>query len=714
MRLHAVALPLALLLVAPASAPAQGGPSAAGSLPAFGSARELTTYLRTLLPEPPAAVRCTTKKVAVARGSRRAGDPGRTGAAVIEGRVRDAAGSPLGGAHVSAWTTANAVVTAADGAFRLTVPAESLARRRSVPLRVRRIGYEQRRHDVPLRRGDSLRVEFTLCPQTLQLSSMVVTAAASADESVTNVQQEGVDEGGIVKLHGDHLVILRRGRLFTVAIGDDDLRPVDVVDAFPPGSDPHGAWYDEMLVHGDKVVVIGYSYLRHGTELNVFGIERTGALRYLATYHLRSNDYYSSRNYASRLVDGKLVFYTPLYLPYRIDDLSAVLPALRTARGTGDSAAFVPIVTPHRVYRARRDANRTGGLALHTVTVCSLDGEPLACRATVVVGPPGRTFHVSSRAVYVWVSEWGRHGSAQRMLYRMPLDGSRPGAIGVAGSPVDQFSFLEDDDGFVNVLVRSEGAGDAMWMAHAAGGSVALLRLPIAALGDGSADAPLSRYRSLPMPSGGDFQNRFVGDVVVYGSGSGWGMQRGGGSELYVVPRRGGDAARLELPHGTDRIEAMGEDALVVGSDGLNLHFSGVRLASPAVSRHFVLAGAAQGELRSHGFFYKASTSGGGTLGLPVRQSGRPGYEHLFRESASILFLRNEPGRFTEIGRLESHPESARDDGCRASCVDWYGNARPLFLRGRTLALLGYELVEGRVLDGRIAEVRRVVYSDRR
>ena len=36
-------------------------------------------------------------------------------------------------------------------------------------------------------------------------------------------------------------------------------------------------------------------------------------------------------------------------------------------------------------------------------------------------------------------------------------------------------------------------------------------------------------------------------------------------------------------------------------------------------------------------------------------------------------------------------------DRCVASCADWYGNARPIFLRGRIFALLGYELVEGRL-----------------
>src|SRR5258708_36462237 len=54
------------------------------------------------------------------------------------------------------------------------------------------------------------------------------------EESVTNVQHAGVDEGGIVKLHGNHLVVLRRGRLFTVAIGDGARNPIPRADAFRP------------------------------------------------------------------------------------------------------------------------------------------------------------------------------------------------------------------------------------------------------------------------------------------------------------------------------------------------------------------------------------------------------------------------------------------------------------------------------------------------
>ena len=133
------------------------------------------------------------------------------------------------------------------------------------------------------------------------LNAMTVTVTAAA-ETVTNTQHAGVDEGGIVKVNGDHLVILRRGRLFTIAINGRELKPISSVDAFGPGIDPKGSWYDEMLISDNTVVVIGYSYDRGGTEVGLFDISSDGQLSYRSTYHLRSNDYYSSRNYASRLI----------------------------------------------------------------------------------------------------------------------------------------------------------------------------------------------------------------------------------------------------------------------------------------------------------------------------------------------------------------------------------------------------------------------------
>ncbi|MEK6335460.1 MAG: beta-propeller domain-containing protein [Acidobacteriota bacterium] len=541
----------------------------------------------------------------------------------------------------------------------------------------------------------------------------------SKDESVTNTQHAGVDEGGIVKLHGDHLVVLRRGRLFTVAIGDGALKPISAVDAFAPDIDPRYTWYDEMLVSADTIAVIGYSYERGGTEVGIFNIDRTGNLSYRSTYHLRSNDYYSSRNYASRLIGSKLIFYTPLYMYPESTDPFAQFPAVRKWHKGATAGEFQRIVSATRVYRPEGQIDANSGLALHTVTVCDLAQGDFKCDATAVLGPPGRVFYVSPESVYVWTTNWswyGQQASQKSTVFRMPLDGSGPSALGVSGSPVDQFSFLESEDKHLNVLVRSNASGDGMWSAEGAAGDVALLRVPLTSFNDGTDSASSWDYHRLPKPKGYTFQNRFVGQYLLYGTGSGWGApQNRNQSSLYAVRFADGNLDEVSLTHGVDRIEALGSDAIVVGTDGSDLHFSSIRLGNSAqLVDEYIRKGASQGELRSHGFFYKPDGPDSGVLGLPVSVPGRSGYKHLFEGSPAILFLRNKSLHFEEVGELGAQSDKAVDDGCRASCVDWYGNSRPLFVRGRVLALLGYEIVEGSLKDGRMQETRRVNYAPQR
>src|SRR4030095_4423284 len=197
-------------------------------------------------------------------------------------------------------------------------------------------------------------------------------AKSKDDESITNVQPAGVDEGVIVKLHGKHLIVLRRGRLFSVAVGDGDLKSISAVDAFGPDIHPGGTWYDEMLVSGNRIVVIGYSYQRGGTEVGLFNIDPEGRISYRSTYHLRSNDYYSSRNYASRLIGSKLIFYTPLYLSPYMEDPYASFPAVRRWHKGATPQEFRRIVSATQVYRPEGQLDADNGLALHTVTVCDL------------------------------------------------------------------------------------------------------------------------------------------------------------------------------------------------------------------------------------------------------------------------------------------------------------------------------------------------------
>ncbi|OQA30057.1 MAG: hypothetical protein BWY57_03070 [Betaproteobacteria bacterium ADurb.Bin341] len=337
----------------------------------------------------------------------------------------------------------------------------------------------------------------------------------------------------------------------------------------------------------------------------------------------------------------------------------------------------------------------------------------MECQATAVMGPPGRVFYVSGQSVYVWTNTYARGSTpARSAVFRIPLDGSAPTALKTAGAPIDQFSFLESEDQHLNVLVRAQGRGDAMWAAEGSRGDTALLRVPLASFSDGRDGAPVEAYKRLPHPAGYTLQNRYIGNFLLYGAGDSWGRPKGEMQNLYAVRWDNNSAAQaVPLTHSVDRIEAMGQDAVIVGTQGRDLHFSSVELKQQAAFAHlYTRKDAAQGETRSHGFFYKPASEQEGVVGLPIVGAGRPGYHQLHQESAAVLYLKNSSLKLTELGALESKAGNV-NDGCRASCVDWYGNSRPLFLKNRVFALMGYELVEGRIAGENISEVRRINYA---
>lgn len=572
------------------------------------------------------------------------------------------------------------------------------------------------------RRADRMAYEMAPMPAPPAMMSVepeAADAAAAAPESITNTQEAGVDEGGIVKNAGDYLVILRRGRVFTVRTGDDSLAPVDAIDAFPPGKQDVGStWYDELLLSGDQVIVIGYSYGDYGTEVNRFRLSPDGQLTYRDTHYLRSGDYYSSSNYASRLIGNELILYAPLGFAW--DDWRERLPALHKRGATGRGK---PLVRPENFYvpeplrGARYQANM-----LHVVTRCDLSQADLKCKADAVAGTWAHAFYVSRDAVYVWTGTAYRDEydedspSTPGQLYRLPLDGSRPGAVQVEGSPVDQFSFAEDAPGkLLRIVLREDGYGEGMWAGEYSEGDVALVSVPFARFGDGSRRLSQLAYRKLPKPEGYRFHNRFVGDWLLYAAADYRREAREG--YAWAVPLAGGDPVRVALPHGVTRFDVLGRDAAAIGpdSDGV-LGFSSISLGREAKREDtYLLAAASEGETRSQAFFFRPDpgSDGGlsGTLGLPVtRRLTRPGAEFL-GSGSSIFFLRRNQRQLAPAGELVARTEGASPDGCKASCVDWYGNARPIFLGGRIFALMGYELVEGEMTDGRIVERRRANFA---
>jgi len=470
--------------------------------------------------------------------------------------------------------------------------------------------------------------------------------------------------------------------------------------------------------------VIGYSYARGGTEIGLFDLARDGALAYRATYHLRSFDYYSSRNYASRLIGHRLVFYTPTILQPWSPRPWDTMPALRRWRGDTTPADFERILPATRIYRTDDDFDPNEALALHTVTSCDLAALPLQCESSAVLGPAGRVFYVSQGSVYVWTAPWHRRtGWTPRpapartlsAVFRIPLDGAAPTGLKTAGVPIDQMSFLEDATGHLDVLLREDGSGEGMWGSEHTRGAMALLRVPLAAFGDGRDSAQREHYRTLPAAGGYAVQNRYVGDWLLWGGG---GAATGRGDAPAYALRYTDNAAAQPLSpaHAVERIEAMGDHALLVGNAGSDLHFTSVRLHGrwAEVAGEHVQPGARQGETRTHGFFFRPTGREEGLLGLPVHEPAHGPGRGVYRGgqgAASVLFLRQRELAFTPLGALQSQPGPLRDDACKASCVDWYGNARPIFLGERVLALMGYEIVEGRVAGDRIEERRRTSFA---
>jgi hypothetical protein len=300
----------------------------------------------------------------------------------------------------------------------------------------------------------------------------------------------GVDEGGIVKAAGDYLVALHRGRLFSVRIGGGALEPVSAVDAFGPGVETENYMYDRLLVSGDRVLVIGTVTFwgdANQVQVGVFHLAPDGRLTHRNTFFLRSLDAYGRYFYgpgtdAVRLVGDRLVFYVPLSA-----DVRDPLGAFPLVRGPG------VVSTPPADVRVYHPAGRVvaRSMHLHALTTCDLAEAAPRCSSTALLAPGDRPFHVTRTAVYLWARQtpWDEKAPALSVLYRIPLDGSTPTALRVAGKPVDQDAFLERD-GYLHVLLRVDVPGAPAERAEYAG-PLALLRVPLSALGSGreTADA---------------------------------------------------------------------------------------------------------------------------------------------------------------------------------------------------------------------------------
>lgn len=518
----------------------------------------------------------------------------------------------------------------------------------------------------------------------------------SANESVTNNQEAGVDEGGIVKNIGDSLVVLRKGRLFVVNVAPGAAPALsDSMRVARTESLNDSVWYDEMLVKGDLVYVVGYRYgvaapgdqVRGATEIDTFRVTG-GKLERLKSLFLESNDYYSGNNYASRMVDGKLVFYMPHYAGEH--DGKRAYPRVLEGRDDGTFAVVGPIFTARDVSTS---LVRSSSPTFHTVIQCELPASgDLSCRGKSVLGGWWREHYVAPGAVYLW---------SDQHVYRFDFASLDVTAHKVQGHPVDQFSFRQgDSDLFVATNPSWDYAGGQAKEVDAS-----VLSLPLAAF-DKTGAQPVVPARSL----GKDkviMRNRFVGDVLVAAldevKATG---DEGAGHEVIALDPKRGTVSRRRARHGVTRLEPLGEGRVLVvggdGSDGITLDSLAVGDMTRTLGR-VALAGVQEGEGRSHGFFYKPGAAGAGMFGYAVIAPPQPGAVSGWGNGISNLgfFDVASTGAVAARGIVSAGTDESQ---CETSCVDWYGNTRPVFLGGRVFALMGSELAEVSLADGGAAK----------
>lgn len=602
------------------------------------------------------------------------------------------------------------------------------------------------------------------CPRS-STDSIVVTGARiqASNPSITNNQMVGVEEGDIVKQIGDYLLILQDGRIFVVDLRADGRRLALAARTNVYRDPTSDMWYDEMLVFGDRVLITGYSYDDQETELAVFRLGRDGRLAREGVFRISSDDYYSGSNYATRVIGDKLVVYTPLDVEELDSKRAPEWPVVRRWRAEDDSLEREERMRRGRamldatsIYRPLRTSLEP---SVHTVSVCPLSsiagGADLECRTTGFAGSRALEWYVSDSDVYLWVLQdshenWSLEECEtapapplaevlDATLYRVPISLARPSVAAVKGLPPDQFAMQANDGRFHALLKMLSERCDSPWYGAS---HLSLLNLPMTRFSNRLQDSPQGVFRTLPSLPGPRVASRFTERFVVYGglshfrtglpedadfSESEWARRARAepGQPAYAVPlHRPSAPTRLDIRHSVIRAERVADDIVLTGyrdREGLFVSMIGLDGRSRIVSQ-IRLAGRYESEGRSHAFNSLVTPAGSGMLGLPtvprIDRSNRAYWRSRASDLSYLTFGRDR--RLAHVGELERRFEYADGDGeeddedgvpgyeCEVSCIDWYGNSRPIFTDGRIFGLSGTELIEGRLEAGRIREVQRL------
>ncbi len=578
------------------------------------------------------------------------------------------------------------------------------------------------------------------CQDDIVVTTASRSSSSSSPTSITNTQNYGVDEGDIVKQYKNFLIVLQDGRLFSVDTGETnaDLALTHRIDVYQDIE--YDAWYDELLVFDNLLLVTGYSYEADATELAVFEISETGKFTHRSTFYKSSDDYYDSDNYATRLVDDKLILYTPIDLTEIDIDEPFRWPIIRKWTGVTDKGE--PWTTGKNMFDARNiyyPVQRSIDPVLHTVSVCPLDlkaDEALVCKTKGIVATKDSEWYVSREAAFIWATPSyddlefdakkdcedetpvGFSNARPSALYQFPLSGRAPTAMFTRGAPIDQFS-LESDGKSFKALVEWKETGcypqdDTKHLSYFKRKLSRFSQIPPRADG--------LHYTDVPDFEGGGLENRFTDTHLVYaGRKSRWDRassdENGPHLATVIADENPKQPVQINIPHSVIRAERLGDGIILTGHrENEGLYVSMLSLdPTPRRTDTLLVEGRYESEGRSHAFNGVTYPDGSALMGLPTSRRVMDSRRNYWRsEGSDLSFMQATPdGSLSNAGAMAG-PEDDKvhpDYNCEMSCVDWYGNTRPVFLNGRIFGLLGTDLLEAKITGNKIRELSRIDLS---
>ncbi len=548
------------------------------------------------------------------------------------------------------------------------------------------------------------------------LDNIVVTGSRiAAADVVTNNQEAGIDEGGIVKKSGDFLIVLRKGTLYSIALsgaGHSGLRVVDQQLAATDDSG-FGVWYDEILALDGRIVLLGYG---GGSQLIGFRLDAAGRLHRDWHYTLTSDDYFSGENYGMRLHGDRLVFKQSLTLEF---GQRVVWPTWR--RAAEHRSAGRPLVEVPQLLMPGLVSDRPTLHLLLSCALSALDAGHFECDARGVLSDGPSELYVGPSAAYLalpaWDDElyldpefsaWGWSprrsdrqlaASRQTWLVRFPLGESNgPTMVRIRGEIRNQFSLKQLDERLHALANAGQGKERSLLVYRIEPGAFS------------AAGNFVTPHRSLPGIAESNVRMTNRAAYLVRGTDD----DEERSAALIALDLHSDDMSEVALDFWPQRLEPALNHMVLVGASSGGMRFALLPdHPKPRLYDQIDVVGYRQAESRSHAFNAGRPHLGRAVFGLPVVSNQRVGKDLDQTEAVSdVLLVDMSEQRLRQLGVVDmaSRAQPARD--CELSCYDWYGNARVFFVGERIFALSADQLVELRLHGGSLQEIERAQLSD--